>query len=689
MKKITKKINSQLSTLNFQLIIMLLFLLGCKAPVITESQSVENMDSTYNSKEKLEKNLQRFEEADNDIDKIKALTGAALGAMSFPEEEEAIYQKLADFVEEASDSEIKIYAYNILMGLYMERDISLSFTYFQKAMKLIPKFPEYSEIMKADIYLMMAIIFSMYNDFENTQQYLFEAIPIFEAQQEKDYQKIKDKTNISIYGELSMAYSTAMFVSQFFENKEKEDEYLNKLLLLVEKCDKPLDKASGYLNISSYVQDEDTKLKYIEMAYKIATEIQSADIISRTYFCFSVCEEAKGNIPAAIAWLEKNLEFVNGKEMTYDEMLIYNDLAHLYDLAHYSDEKVLNLDLKGLALADSLHVQNYLAIFHDELGKQYCKCGNYKEAYHHQKEFITLMEELHNEESLRQINFISASFNAKSREAKISELEEREKIRKTQLITGLSVCVIIFSLLWYLLRMRKRRNRFLAEMNTTKDKFFSIISHDLKNPAVAQQDAIRKLLEKAELLNNDELTQSCRNLLKSADEEVKLLYSLLTWAQIQTQGITYTPITFDLPKQLQNDIALIRKMAESKNIILKVHSPDHVLVTGDINILLTVIRNLLTNAVKFTPVGGEVSLAIETTYNGKHTITVSDTGIGMTPEEKNNLFRIDHSLSRKGTLGEQGTGLGLIVCNNMLKKHGSTLFVESEEGKGSKFWFEI
>jgi len=254
---------------------------------------------------------------------------------------------------------------------------------------------------------------------------------------------------------------------------------------------------------------------------------------------------------------------------------------------------------------------------------------------------------------------------------------------------GLCVGVIIFSLLCYLLCMSKRKNRRLEEMNATKDKFFSIIAHELKNPAVAQQDAIRKLVEKAELLNNDEFTNSCRNLLKSADEEVKLLYSLLTWAQIQNQGISFTPVTFDLPKQLQTDIALIRKMAELKQITLTEHIPNHALVTGDINMLVTVVRNLLTNAVKYTPAGGAVSLAIEVATNGKHTVSVSDTGIGMTPEERSNLFRLDHSPVRKGTLGEQGSGLGLIVCNEMLTKHGSTLCVESEAGKGSRFWFEI
>jgi signal transduction histidine kinase len=106
----------------------------------------------------------------------------------------------------------------------------------------------------------------------------------------------------------------------------------------------------------------------------------------------------------------------------------------------------------------------------------------------------------------------------------------------------------------------------------------------------------------------------------------------------------------------------------------------------------------LTNAVKFTPAGGEITLNIGRKEKGerengerdeRYLVSVSDIGIGMSPEEMSNLFRIDSMPSRKGTIGEQGTGLGLLVCKELLKKHGSTLNVESEEGKGSRFWFEI
>ena len=129
-------------------------------------------------------------------------------------------------------------------------------------------------------------------------------------------------------------------------------------------------------------------------------------------------------------------------------------------------------------------------------------------------------------------------------------------------------------------------------------------------------------------------------------------------------------------------------MAERKGIALDALTPPAVFITADENMLVTVVRNLLANAVKFTAAGGKVSLEITET-DGKHIVAVSDTGTGMTPEQLQNLFRIDRQQSREGTAGEQGSGLGLIVCREMLQKNGSTLHVESEAGKGSRFWFEV
>jgi signal transduction histidine kinase len=199
--------------------------------------------------------------------------------------------------------------------------------------------------------------------------------------------------------------------------------------------------------------------------------------------------------------------------------------------------------------------------------------------------------------------------------------------------------------------------------------------------------------------------------MKSADGLVDLLYNLLNWAQLQTGRMPFKPVLFDLAADLRETTStLLNSMAEHKNIKLTTELPDTALVTADINMIKTVVRNLVDNAIKFTPTGGNVTLTISPhpssltpqTPNPKpqtssltpqtpYRISVTDTGVGMNETQIRNLFNRDvtRHASTKGTANESGTGLGLMVCKELLEKHGSMLHVESEEGKGSAFWFEL
>jgi signal transduction histidine kinase len=130
-------------------------------------------------------------------------------------------------------------------------------------------------------------------------------------------------------------------------------------------------------------------------------------------------------------------------------------------------------------------------------------------------------------------------------------------------------------------------------------------------------------------------------------------------------------------------------MAKRKNIEFITEMPDATIVTGDKNMLVTVVRNLLDNAIKYTSNGGQVKLSVEPTEKGKFVVSVSDTGMGMSAEQIQYLFRLDYQDSKQGTAGEIGSGLGLIVCKELLDRHDSRLQVESSEGAGCRVWFEV
>ncbi len=248
-------------------------------------------------------------------------------------------------------------------------------------------------------------------------------------------------------------------------------------------------------------------------------------------------------------------------------------------------------------------------------------------------------------------------------------LEEREKIHKQSAII-------------------QQKNITLSELNRTKDKFFSIISHDLKNPLSTFRDGLKILKSDLDLLSPEDTNEIISTLKNNADTTYELLENLLAWSRIQTGRFPYTPEKFTLNGLIAFNIGLVEALAKKKNITIKHDESDIYQAYADQNMISTVVRNLLSNALKFTPPNGEVRIFIN---KGLHQlkISISDTGVGMTPNKINSLFRIDTAGSDLGTEGESGTGLGLILCKEFIEKNGGTIEVKSKPGKGSIFSFTV
>jgi signal transduction histidine kinase/ligand-binding sensor domain-containing protein len=224
----------------------------------------------------------------------------------------------------------------------------------------------------------------------------------------------------------------------------------------------------------------------------------------------------------------------------------------------------------------------------------------------------------------------------------------------------------------------------LNELNASKDKFFSIIAHDLKNP-------FNTIIGFSEILSeeigsgNQVKSIEYANLIKSsAVQTFRLLENLLEWANSQTKKISYNPSDINLRELFTEDFNILNDMASRKNITLKILIPENLMIRADRNMIKTVVRNLISNAIKFTAKGGTVE-ANAVVSRKQVEISVSDNGIGMTKEIMAKLFRIDAKLSTRGTENEKGTGLGLFLCKEFVEKHGGRISVESEPGNGSVF----
>jgi signal transduction histidine kinase len=233
-----------------------------------------------------------------------------------------------------------------------------------------------------------------------------------------------------------------------------------------------------------------------------------------------------------------------------------------------------------------------------------------------------------------------------------------------------------------------RQNEELIELNATKDKFFSIISHDLKNPITSILLTAQVLENAAGRIAPEEVNSQLGQIRESVILLNDLFDNLLRWARAQTGKIDFEPERFYLKPLVKNVADLLEGNARQKEISLNYSIEEGIQVFGDKNMIETVIRNLITNALKFTYEGGEVRLVANKFYGGTE-ISVIDDGVGISEENQKKLFRIDKNYKTKGTSRETGTGLGLILCKEFIERHGGRISVMSRLGEGSRFSFYL
>lgn len=228
----------------------------------------------------------------------------------------------------------------------------------------------------------------------------------------------------------------------------------------------------------------------------------------------------------------------------------------------------------------------------------------------------------------------------------------------------------------------------LAELNATKDKFFSIIAHDLRNPFNALINLTDSIIENIESDNKQKAIGQAGYLKETSQNTFELLKNLLEWSLIQQGGVKYDPAYHFLSALVEEELFTLDSISIQKKIRLICEISNSLLVKADRNMLKTILRNLITNALKYTDEGGTVSISAG--KNHEYTlITVKDSGTGMSPEELKELFKIRSGISKPGTRREKGTGLGLILCHEFVSLHSGEIWAESEPGIGSTFYLKL
>lgn len=237
-------------------------------------------------------------------------------------------------------------------------------------------------------------------------------------------------------------------------------------------------------------------------------------------------------------------------------------------------------------------------------------------------------------------------------------------------------------------RVIEQTNRELEEANQTKDKFFAIIAHDLRNPFDALIGLLNELNENYEDFSDDFKKDIISNLHRSSQNTYKLLLNLLEWSRVQRGQIVSQPESIVIGDIIQEVTENLKSRLESKSQELRISPPDGLQVHADPRFVRAILTNLLNNAVKFTPPGGKIEINTGRD-NGKLLLCVQDTGIGIPQNEIPRLFDLDSTFQRYGTEHEAGTGLGLVMCREYMQLMNEKIWVESKEGRGSSFCFTL
>jgi two-component system, sensor histidine kinase and response regulator len=233
------------------------------------------------------------------------------------------------------------------------------------------------------------------------------------------------------------------------------------------------------------------------------------------------------------------------------------------------------------------------------------------------------------------------------------------------------------------------KNELLQTINAEKDKFFSILAHDLKGPLSAFLDATQILTEEIHKMSLDEIKDITISMKESASSIYGLLENLLEWSRLKRGRMEFSPERLFVKRKITDCTEILKESARKKDISLNFSVPDDLEVIADSHMFETIIRNLVSNAIKFTPKSGAIFISSTKRPDNSTEIAVRDTGIGMSKELIGRLFMLNEKTNRSGTDGEPSTGLGLLLCKEFIEKQNGKIWVESEVGKGSTFYFSL
>lgn len=552
---------------------------------------------------------------------------------------------------------------------------------YKKAIDLCRKSPKEKHRLPMLLFQYGSVL-SYAGEYNKAAISLKEALDINEKQQTKD-----SLLSARIYMQLGVLHFFQEHWDEalYFYKKAKKDALLLKNQQGVSIA------VNNIANVYQKKKQYNNAIRGYQKSLKIQEQLKDTATICNTLFNIGTCYEELGKTQKALSYFSNAYQLATAIN---DAEIIPLSLIHQASILQKNKQskKAIELLKNAEIKAKNTGYKQVLVEIYKVKTRFYEQENDYKNALRLYKQYQSIEELILNEKLRVKTKALELKLKTKEKEQEI--IRQKDKIENQKLFLRLFVIFSFIGLaftftIYRLWRNRQKQNRELTQLNNTKNKLFHIISHDLMTPTVAQKEAVGLLKKQVEKSDDAKINTYCNALYENTKSQLIIIESLINWAKVQTKTIKSNPYILDIIPVIEKEIKLYQAAANQKSIQLTTSLLDSCFVFIDKDMLSIVVRNLINNAIKFTKTNGRVLVSCQL-QNGFVTVSVEDDGIGMSQEQIQSFYDTSKQMDVNfGTKGEKGTGLGLLLCQELLVYSNSKLIIESKKDKGTKINFSL
>lgn len=527
----------------------------------------------------------------------------------------------------------------------------------------------------ANVYLGQA--YKSQGSYESALEYLFEALRVGEHLTKKDVAMVNSLIG-TLYGKIGDVEKLAHYFNLCIGQYETGDHQDSVRQVIAFN-----NLAEGYYN-NDYL---DSSLKYYQKAEFFAQELKREYLTKVITGNIGMVNARLGNLDLAEEQLADALEYKSS--MGNDAGTITTYQFHLADVYFQKNQinQARELVEEALELAHQRGLKEQISDGSLKMSELYTHVGDFEKALQFYQQHIVYRDSIRNLAMIQSLADMRTRYEVGQKQAEVDVLTAEKRIQQLIMLAigaFALVLVVLAGIIYKYYQTKSRINRELESLNQTKDKFFSIISHDLRGPVSSFFGISRMIKFLVQTKETEQLMVIADDIDESVERLSNLLDNLLTWAMQQQGHFPNNPEKLRLEEMADEIVKTLSNMAKAKNVELSARVAENLEVWADKNMTMTILRNLVNNALKFTPEKGQVRISAKA-VNGLAVIRIADSGVGIPKSKLDMLFKFHDKKSTYGTAGEKGLGLGLQLVHEFVEMNGGSIDVETAESMGTTF----